>query len=78
MTDKTLEECKALCDENSNCSSFAYSSLGHYKGSCVLKDKNIQPNEAQKVATGFQTYYKSCNGKIIDLFRTCQIFIKCN
>ena len=64
IRDKTLEQCKALCEQTQMCASFAYSSFGYYKGSCSLKDKHVEPNEAQKVATGYQTYYKACYGNI--------------
>ena len=59
---KTLEQCKALCEHTKLCASFAYSSFGFYRGWCTLKDKHVEPNEPQKVATGYQTYYKACYG----------------
>ena len=60
---RSLEQCKSLCDQNTMCESFAYASHDTYKGWCSLKDKVVKPNESQKVAPGYKTYYKDCTGK---------------
>ena len=58
-SEKTLEECHDLCNDNDRCNSIAFKD-----GSCHLKDKCIDPSESQKFVEGWKTYYKECNGKI--------------
>ena len=58
-SEKTLEECHDLCNDNDRCNSIAFG-----KGACHLKDKCIDPSESQKFVEGIKTYYKDCNGKI--------------
>ena len=58
--DKTLEQCKELCNKNRLCKSFSFGKSG-----CYLKNKCIKTNDAQKPNSGYQTYYTKCNGNII-------------
>jgi len=55
-SEKTLEECHDLCNDNDRCNSIAFKD-----GSCHLKDKCIDPSESQKFVEGWKTYYKECN-----------------
>ena len=66
---KTLDECKELCDLNTNCNSFVFAT----NGACHQKDKCIKPSEPTKIVSGYTTYFKYC-GKIINILLL--IFIK--
>ena len=59
-SEKTLAQCKEICDESDMCNSLAFSD-----GNCHLKDKCIDPSEPQRLVQGYQTHYKECNCKII-------------
>ena len=63
-TNKTLNQCKVLCEQNVRCASFAYSYQGGYEGDCHLKDKIIHNNEPQKTVSGYGTYYLSFDGNV--------------
>ena len=56
---KTLDQCKSLCDDNDRCNSLAFRG-----GVCHLKDKCIDASEPQRIVFGYRTYYKNCNGTI--------------
>ena len=59
---KTLDECKELCDLNTNCNSFVFAT----NGACHQKDKCIKPSEPTKIVSGYTTYFKYC-GKTINI-----------
>ena len=54
----TLDQCKELCDLNTNCNSFAFAA---HTGACHQKDKCITPNEQTKIGGGYFTYFKHCH-----------------
>ena len=58
-SEKTLDQCKELCDDSDKCNSLAFSD-----GNCHLKDKCIDTTEPQKLVQGYKTHYKECNCKI--------------
>ena len=59
---KTLDQCKELCDSVQNCNSFAFGT----NGACHLKDKCVSLSEETKVVVGYLTYFKICQGKILN------------
>ena len=56
--DVTLEICKALCNLNPKCNSFAF---GGENDACYLKDECIVKSEQTVAKDGFTTYYKVCS-----------------
>ena len=56
-SEKTLDQCKTLCNDNDRCNSLAFAG-----GNCHLKDKCVESSEPQKVTGGYKTYYKDCSG----------------
>ena len=61
---KTLDQCKELCDLNTNCNSFAFA---EHAGACHQKDRCISVNEPTKVLSGYLTYFKVCDASWISL-----------
>ena len=60
---KTLDECKAFCDETAGCNSIAWRSAGD----CWLKEKCLTLEEPSNTGNvnGFKSYYKPCTGMLM-------------
>ena len=63
-SDKTLDECKDLCDLNLECKSFSFTQKG---GLCKLKDRILNRDDRIKHVPGTCTYYEpaACHGNHI-------------
>ena len=57
FTDKTLDECKKLCDKSRKCNSFAYCN----GKDCNMNEKILTGSEPTITRTDCTTYYKKCD-----------------
>ena len=61
---QTLDDCKNLCNQNTDCNSFAFATSN---GDCLLKDRCVTASTQTSWNQYYKTYYKDCNGNIINV-----------